>query len=844
MKEWLPAGTTIARYSISSRISANGIGEVYLANEMSSGIEVALKLLPASLARDDETRRRFAQVFSSAAQLRHPHFCQIYEGGIAENERPFVAMEYIKGQSFDMIGFGPQLLIQRIVSLVVQIAEALDGVHAQGLLHLAIKPSNLMATSAGQAKILDFGIGMVFPLSLSADAYEPLRATPASARYLSPEQVFGETPDQRSDVYSLGAVLYELIAGHPPIAGSSVDEVVAAVTLAQPLPLTQLREGVPAELDRIEDLIYFVKMYRQILLAIVLAVIGTAMAVFIVAQLWGDEAEPVVEERLAMRITRITENGNVRDVAISPDGKNLAFVSEEGSRQTLWLKELKSGREKRLASASGIDYRGLSFSPGGGSIYYVKASLGDDQGEACELPVSSGVDKVLFSTAGAIAASPDGERIALIGANDGRTETFLSIGSFDKAVGVVATRRNPRRFLSVNPAWSPDGRFVACAIKDDGDGLFVKITVIGVADGDERALVSGRWSEVDRIAWLADGRDLIVAASDPISGLSRLWRVAYPAGDVSLVTEDSLGYWGASPTADDLRMVSVQSTVMSNLWTASNIDGDQIARVSTDGFAGVNGLDWTPDDRIIYTSRSSGSETFWMSPQIGKRGGENRPLPIAPYGIEGRQHHPALSPNGDVLAFVAENAAGAYLWRSEVMQWSLKMLAEDRVALFPHFSPDGKWVVYSTVRGERGVVAKVASDGGATELLIEERAWRGIISPDGTRIACNYFDGASGRWKIGIIAFPAPSPISTFDAPGAMGRVLRWTPDGSGVAYVTTTGGVSNIRIQPVTGGQPAQVLNSRNDRIFNFAWSRDGKRVVFARGSALADVVLIQNFK
>jgi serine/threonine-protein kinase len=250
MKEWLPAGTKIAHFRVSSRLGASGVGEVYLAQDVSSGHSLALKILPEALVANQRARQRFTQIYSLVAQVRHPNFCAVYESGITDSGRPFVAMEYFYGHSFDLLGFGSQLPISQIVSLVVQIAEALDSVHSRGWFHLAIKPANLMLVSK-QAKILDFGFGAAFPLSLSDGVPELMKVTLNDARYLSPEQIMGERPDHRSDIFSLGAVFYELLAGRPPFTGSTVEEVIAAVTLAEPEPVTEFRDETPPELELI-----------------------------------------------------------------------------------------------------------------------------------------------------------------------------------------------------------------------------------------------------------------------------------------------------------------------------------------------------------------------------------------------------------------------------------------------------------------------------------------------------------------------------------------------------------------------------------------------------------------
>ena len=159
-------------------------------------------------------------------------------------------MEYFYGHSFDLFGFGVQLTIPQIVFLIVQIAEALDSVHARGWYHLAIKPENLMIVSK-QAKILDFGFAAAFPHLLSDDAPEPMRITLSDARYLSPEQVMGEKPDQRADVFSLGAILYEILGGGPAFPGESRLAILLKVLHESPPPLRERARGLPRDVETV-----------------------------------------------------------------------------------------------------------------------------------------------------------------------------------------------------------------------------------------------------------------------------------------------------------------------------------------------------------------------------------------------------------------------------------------------------------------------------------------------------------------------------------------------------------------------------------------------------------------
>jgi len=943
MKEWLPAGTIIAHFQISSRISANGIGEVYQVTEVSSGRELALKLLPASLVSDPQTRQRFIQVFSSVAQLRHPNFCQVYEAGVTEDGRPFVAMEYVKGQSLDLVGLNYNLSVPEITSIIIQIAEALDGLHTRGWFHLAIKPTDLMIASDRRVKILDLGLGLAFPLSLSGAADGVLKATLGAARYLSLEQMIGERPDQRSDVFSLGAVFYELLTGSPPISGSSAEELIAAATLATPPPIMDFREDAPPALNEIvmkalakdkgvryqtmgalardlrnlsaeesvrgqnrkmrandphgaskreagegeklppgsfiddlkraisgllesrskgqaakqpkihvererslpADIAHFCKLYWRYLLASFLALAGVAIAVVVVGLVRDRLSE--TEVSLLAQPTSLTTNGKVTSAAISPDGENLIYAVDEGGRQSLLLKELKSAKETRLASAQSFEYRGLTFSSDGRWINYLKSPAGAGAGAVFRIATRGGTEQPLPITDAISSASfsPDGRSLAVVKTNGAGSETSLWVGNETGNGAILVNRFSPAAFQPALPAWSPDGRVIICAVRGADSDLFLKLVAIGVGDRTENTIVSGRWSEIDHVVWRADGGGLIVAASDPITRRSQLWRVEYPSGAVSRVTQDWSDYRGASLTRDASALVSVQSEMLSNVWVAPSADVNQTRQITTGRMDGLNGMTWTRDERLVYVSLAGGREGVWISDRVGVGNDDepqHRPLPTE--SSDGGQYHPTVSPDGRFITYVIERASGAYLLRNETERREFIPLSNERLAFFPQFTPDGKWIIYSTIRDGRGVIARVSAGGGSPETLVAGRVWRAVVSPDGTKIACNYLDETTASWKLAVLPVSGGAPLAVFDAPGSAYRVFQWTPDAAGLTYIVARGGVSNLWAQRLSGGTPAQYTGFKSGRIFNFAWSRDGLRLALAHGWVSSDVALIQNFR
>jgi Tol biopolymer transport system component len=593
------------------------------------------------------------------------------------------------------------------------------------------------------------------------------------------------------------------------------------------------------------DIAHFCRLYWRYLLAVFLFFAGLAMAIAIVASLRdeGTETEP---SRLK-RTTSLTTSGKVRSAAISPDGESLIYAVDEGWGQSLLLKELKSAKETRVASAQSIEYRGLTFSRDGRWISYFKAPTDSGSGAAFRIAASGGAEQPL-PIANAISSasfSPDGKSLAAIRTNDTGSKTSLWVGTEAGEGAELATRSGLAAFQPTLPAWSPDGSVIVCAVRDAMSDLYLNLVAIGVGGKSENTIVSGRWSEIDRVAWRSDGGELIVAASDPITRRSQLWRVDYPSGDVSRLTQDLSDYRGASLTRDDSLLVAVQSEVLSNIWVAPGAEASQARQITTGRLDGVNGVTWTPDGRLVYVSLTNGREGVWIGPRGAEEGAEeaqHRPLPTE--SGDGGQCQPTVSPDGRFIVYVIERASGAYLIRNEIERREFNSLANERLAFFPQYAPDGKWIIYSTIRDGRSVITRISSGGGSPQTLIAGRSWRAVVSPDGTKIACNYLDETTASWRLAVWPVSGGAPIAVFDAPGSMHRVVQWTPDGARLAFTLTRGGVTNIWSQPVSGGAPAQITNFKTDRIFNFAWSRDGRRLALAHGWESSDVALIQDFR
>ena len=255
----LEPGARLDAYEIVRPLGSGGMGEVWLATEVRLGRKVALKLLPADLTRDPSRVLRFEQEARAASALSHPNVCTIHALGETGDGQHYIAMEYVEGETLRQRLATTRLSIREALDIAIQVAAALSAAHAAGIVHRDIKPENVMLRPDGFVKVLDFGLAKLAPSPAEiagADSTHMVLKTEAgvvvgTAAYMSPEQARGQEVDARTDIWSLGVLLYEMVAGRSPFAAPSGTEVLAAILDREPLPLARFEPDAPAELQRI-----------------------------------------------------------------------------------------------------------------------------------------------------------------------------------------------------------------------------------------------------------------------------------------------------------------------------------------------------------------------------------------------------------------------------------------------------------------------------------------------------------------------------------------------------------------------------------------------------------------
>ncbi len=540
-----------------------------------------------------------------------------------------------------------------------------------------------------------------------------------------------------------------------------------------------------------------------------------------------------------LELTRITTTGDIQSADISPDGNYVAFVRQMSGQQTLWLKQLATERVLQLASLGSLVCPGLEFSPDGAYVYFVRKEPLASSGELDRVPFLGGASiKVMDGFSGAPAISPDGRRIAFVRSTlVTHGEDSIVIASIDgSGERTLATYKPPGIHLN-RVTWTPDGRFLAFPLKSD-------VMIIPAGGGTARAIAGGHMSSIDDVWRLPPQNHLIVVGQVAQRMRSQIFEISIEDGKTSAVSHDLSNYDEVRASADGSKLLAVQNLKLSNIEVASRKDsanesGIQALNAQNQNDEGVDGIGWTPDGKLVYPADLEKVSEMMES----DAGGPSRPGRVLMRVENERFANPAISPRGDFIAVTRWfEKDQARIWRMDMDGRDQKPLTDGTQDSRPTITPDGAWVVYSSVRGDKSVLMKVPSQGGQALALTDYDSDFPAISPDGKWIACTYIAHPDEPPSLAIVAIGGGSPAKIFKLPETAGPPFSWLPDGHAVSFVNEVDGAGNLWQQPITGGPATPITAFASGRIFNFQWSRDG-RLALSRGNETTDAVLITNF-
>lgn len=882
------------------------MGVVYEAEDLTLGRRVALKFLPPEVSGESAVLERFMLEARAASALNHPNICTIYA---VENagDKSFIAMELLEGQALDEVLVSGPLPFDRMLEISIQLSDALEAAHAKGIVHRDIKPANIFITQRGTVKILDFGLAKltqfaqataetVASLGPSAAHLTSPGSTVGTIAYMSPEQARGETLDSRSDLFSLGTVIYQMATGRLPFEGKTSAVIFHAILERNPTPPTSINSALPLKLQEIieralekdRDLRYqsaadlrgdLRRLKRDAASGHTAAAsssgtgisvsstgynaprssraisaarrhkIGAGLTTLIAIALLGaagygvfallSRSRPVPFQTISVR--KITETGKAALAAISPDGKYILNVVDDSGQESLWLRNVPTASDTQVIPPSKVHYTGLRFSPDGNYLYFVRSEQGSQELEYLyRAPVLGGTPQRLAADVDSnITFSPDGARFAFLRYNDPDPNKYQIISQSTESGEAKVIAGGPTTQCLFGLTWSPDGKVLVCVYLQP-EGALTGLVAIDVSTGQQKIFASSK-GLLDKPTWLPDGRNLLVLDRDFSSGFVRhgIGLISYPGGNFRPVTSDINDYSDLSVDADGHELAAVFNESHWDLYLMpASATGSAQATKITSGEP-VTSFDWMPNGQIVVTSDL-------LLNIINPDTGAKTMFPVEENAAEAQ---PSACSNGRYVVFVLAGHGGQgreVIGRVDAGGGNLKVLTNGKVDEEPVCSPDGNWVFYrDTANG--ATLMRVSIEGGASRKIYGLPVARAFdISPDGKMAVFPTFQHVGEHTdKLALVPLEANDSPKLLDFQRPLVGNVRFTRDGRSVVYPIRDHGIDNLWQQPLDGSPGKQITNFTSEHIGDsFGWSPDGSKLAIIRGHVDSDVALIRNGK
>ena len=868
-------GQTISHYKIVEKLGEGGMGVVYKAQDTKLDRPVALKFLPARLSTSEPEKARLIQEARAASALNHPNVATIHEIAEAEGET-FLVMEYVDGTTLREKAQAGAVKIKEIVGIAIQAAEGLQKAHEQQIIHRDIKSDNIMLTKDGLVKVMDFGLAKL----KGAAKVTKTGSTVGTAGYMSPEQIQGEEIDYRTDIFSFGVVLYEMLAGQLPFRGEHEAALMYEIVNVQPPTLLDLQKNVDTELNRIatkclekdrderyqsmREVVVDLKRYKRdsegkrierpllaglerkpfpqkvkrsslILGALVVLVLAIGAWIYFSAR--GPEPPPSAEAIL----TKVTFDPGLEDEpTLSPDGKFLAYTTDEKGNLDIVVLPLGGGQPIRVVESPADDAQ-PSWSPDGSKLAFVSArdhggrlsiALGVGQiqwyvngkgGDIYRVPALGGTTVKLVQNGYYPAWSPDGKNIVFQSNRGGPWDLWVI-----PAEGGQPTQLTDDEDFDYHPSWSPDGKWIVY-----GSGIWpiYEVRVVSAAGGQPRNVTEeNRW--VVKPAWTPDGKYILFSSAR--SGVVNIWKLPFsPSGDTKSLTPTRVTIGGGNDVnistgteGNKIAFATVRNTP--DIWELTLSSGK--LRQVTFETSSEDAPDLSPDGKtLLIASNRGGKNALWTIDLNGNV------LSQLTYG-DNRLFQARWSPDGKQIAY----GLGEKLVAQKLGDVSAREIAPNGSA--PSWSPDGRKLAFSRLEDGKSDIWTHSFDRGETKQITSLESINAYPSwsPDGNSITFNAQKG--GKRDIFVVASKGGTTRQITSGEAEFSHP-QWSPVDMDVILCLRDH--KNVCLVSISSGKVKQITDfvEANVILDHPSWSFDGKKIYFSVAKKVGDVYILENY-
>jgi Tol biopolymer transport system component/predicted Ser/Thr protein kinase len=877
-------GQTLDHYRIESKLGEGGMGVVYKAHDTYLDRAVAIKVLPPGKVADADRKQRFVQEARAASALNHPSIVTIYD--IRSHEgMDFIVMEYLDGQTLDALIPSKGMRAALALKYAVQIADALAKAHGAGIIHRDLKPSNVMVTEDGRVKILDFGLA-----KLAEAASSPEGATVTerpiteegtvlgTVAYMSPEQAEGRKLDARSDIFSFGSVLYEMVTGRKPFSGDSRLALLTKILNEDPAPPSKLASAIPTELEKIilqclrkdparrfqhmadlkvalEDVDLDSSAGQQAVSAAAPSRwrwgwAGLLPVLLVGAGYFGWQAWRATRSAEPLRAVALTTlPGAELYPSFSPDGNHVAFAwtGPKQDNRDIYAQMIGAGSPLRLTTDPRSDFNPV-WSPDGRWMAFLRGEPQAGRSELRLVPPLGGPERKLaeiwvrelFGNPGFVAWCPDANCLVVTDSPGEGKPDALFVVSLETGEKRRLTNPQPPVVADTSPAISPDGRSLVFRRNfawQAGELHQLTLERDLTATGESRRLTPSALNS-EYPAWMPDGKEVLFSAR------GSLWRLAV-SGENTPARLPFVGDDGLMPVVSrpqpgrPLRLVYVRSFTDRNIWrvetSATGAPASSPPVVSISSTKADIHPQFSPDGRrVAFTSNRLGDMAIWVSDPDGSNAVKLTSFDAQSSGF------PRWSPDSQLITFDSNLEGQIEIYVVPAAGGKPRRLtshpANDHV---PSFSRDGKWIYFGSNRTGEHQIWKIPASGGDAVQVTHNGGYVAFEALDGAFVYYTQTSiAASTLWRLPT---SGGQPVKVVE--GVVWRAFVVLA--RGIYYIDPPSSETRLQFFDFATGRSTTVARNLGEISGGLAASPDGRTILYSRvDSSVDELMLVENFR